>query len=157
MSLTDLLWLAVGAYAVHILEEFELNWRDWARAVVGLPVEWADFYVVNSLVVVLGLVTTGIGAHAPALSLTFPALMLINATFFHVLPVIKTRGRYSPGVFTAVVLFYPIAGWCYWRALHDGTVDADGVVLSLVIGAVLMACPIVLLHIKSKPYFLQNM
>jgi hypothetical protein len=157
MSLTDLLWLALGAYGVHVLEEFELNWRDWARAVIGLPVEWADFYVVNSLVVVLGLVAAGIGPHAPAVSLAFPALMLINATFFHVLPVIKMRGRYSPGVFTAVVLFYPIAGLCYWRAWNLGIVDAGGVVTSFVIGALLMASPIVLLNIKGKPYFRQDL
>lgn len=68
--------------------------------------------MVNLLVVVLGVVAAGIGPHAPAVSLVFPALMLINATFFHVLTVIKTRGRYSPGVFTAVVLFYPIADLC---------------------------------------------
>jgi hypothetical protein len=28
MSLTDLLWLATAAYGVHILEEYQLNWRD---------------------------------------------------------------------------------------------------------------------------------
>jgi hypothetical protein len=33
--------------------------------------------------------------------------MLINATFFHVLPVIVFRGRFSPGMLTAIVLFYP--------------------------------------------------
>jgi hypothetical protein len=54
MSLTDLLWLATAAYGVHILEEYQLNWRDWARAVIGLPVEWSDFYVVNALVIVFG-------------------------------------------------------------------------------------------------------
>ena len=48
MSLTDLLWLATAAYGVHILEEYQLNWRDWARAVIRLPVEWSDFYVVNA-------------------------------------------------------------------------------------------------------------
>jgi hypothetical protein len=157
MSFTDLLWLALGAYGIHILEEFELNWRDWARAVVSLPVEWSDFYVVNSLVVVLGLVATAIGAHAPAVSLSLPALMLINATFFHVLPFIKMRGRFSPGLFTAVVLFYPIAGVCYWRAWNERIVDANGVMISLAIGALLMASPIVFLKIKSRPYFRQNL
>jgi hypothetical protein len=49
MSLTDLLWLATAAYGVHILEQYQLNWRDWARAVIGLPVEWSDLYVVNAL------------------------------------------------------------------------------------------------------------
>ena len=29
MTLTDLLWLATACYGIHILEEYQLNWRDW--------------------------------------------------------------------------------------------------------------------------------
>jgi hypothetical protein len=123
MSLTDLLWLATAAYGVHILEEYQLNWRDWVRAVIGLPVEWSDFYVVNALVIVFGVVAANL-ARWPGLALAFPALMLINATFFHVLPFARTGGRFSPGLATAVVLFYPIGIACYWRASHDGTLRA---------------------------------
>jgi hypothetical protein len=156
MSFSAWLWLALAAYAVHMLEEYELDWRDWARSVVGLPVEWSDFYVTNAIVVVLGIAAAQIGAQAPMVALGFPALMLINATFFHVLPVLTTRGRYSPGVFTAVVLFYPIAIACYWRAAQDGLLDAPAIAGSLVIGALLMASPVVLLKIKTRPYFRQD-
>lgn len=156
MSLAGWLWLAIAAYAVHMLEEYELDWRNWARSVVGLPVEWTDFYVTNAIVVVLGISAAQIAAQSPVLSLAFPALMLINATFFHVLPVLRTRGRNSPGVFTAVVLFYPIAAACYWRASQDGLLDAQTLIGSLVIGALLMAFPVVLLKIKSRPYFRQD-
>lgn len=82
--------------------------------------------------------------------------MLINATFFHVAPMILTRGRYSPGVFTAVLLFYPLGIFAYHRALSTGAVTARGVILSFVIGALLMASPIVLLNLKSRPYFRQT-
>jgi Protein of unknown function with HXXEE motif len=156
MPLVDLIWLATACYGMHVLEEYELNWRDWARAVVGLPVEWSDFYVVNALVIVLGIVATNLAADWPAVALAFPALMLINATFFHVLPVLLTHGRFSPGLFTAIVLFYPVGLACYWRALSSGSVGAGGVVVSLVIGALLMASPIVLLKLKSRPYFRQD-
>jgi len=105
MSLTDLLWLATAAYGVHILEEYQLNWRDWARAVIGLPVEWSDFYVVNALVIVFGIVAANLAGHSPGIALSFPALMLINATFFHVLPFARSGRRFSPGLATAVVLF----------------------------------------------------
>ena len=37
MILSDSAWLALAAYAAHILEEYTLDWRSWARAVVGLP------------------------------------------------------------------------------------------------------------------------
>jgi hypothetical protein len=77
MTLTSWLWVATGCYALHILEEYQLNWRDWAREVIGLPVEWGDFYVANAVVIVLGIVAPNLAVAAPALALTFPALMLI--------------------------------------------------------------------------------
>jgi hypothetical protein len=156
IGLTDLLWICTIAYGIHALEEFMLDWRDWAQAVINVPVTWPDFYVTNSLVVVLGICCAQVAARQPALGLVLPALMLINATFFHVLPMIVTRGRYSPGMFTAVVLFYPLGLACYHRALGIGLVSWRGVVLSLLIGAVLMATPIVLLHLRGKAYFRQN-
>jgi hypothetical protein len=156
LSLSDLLWIATLAYGLHALEEFILDWRDWARAVIGLPVEWSHFYVVNFLVIVLGICCAQIGKTQPALALSMPALMLINATFFHVVPMLVTRGRYSPGTFSAVVLFYPLGIACYQRALVDGSVTAGGIALSFVIGALLMATPIMLLRIKDRPYFRQS-
>ena len=125
MTLTALLWLATACYAIHMLEEYQLDWRDWARDALGLPVEWSDFYVTNAIVVVLGIVAANLAAAWPGIALGFAALMLINATFFHVLPMLVMRGRYSPGVFTAVVLFYPVGIACYWRAAADGTLSTS--------------------------------
>ena len=99
----------------------------------------------------LGIVAANLAGHAPMLGLAFPALMLINATFFHVAPVLWTRGRFSPGLFTAVVLFYPIGIACYWRAAADGNLNTRTIVGSLVLGALLMASPIVLLKSKAGP------
>jgi hypothetical protein len=39
--------------------------------------------------------------------------MLVNATIFHVLPVVRFGGRFSPGLISAVLLFYPLAIACY--------------------------------------------
>jgi hypothetical protein len=156
MTLTDLLWLATAAYGIHILEEYQLNWRDWARTVLGLPAEWDSFYVVNALVIVLGIVAANLARHHPGIALAFPALMLINATFFHVLPFARTAGRFSPGLITAIVLFYPIGIACYWRASHGGALRTRALVGSLVLGALLMAMPVVLLKIKNLRYFRQD-
>jgi hypothetical protein len=68
----------------------------------------------------------------------------------------RTGGRYSPGTASAVVLFYPIAIATYWSAANEGRLDAWTVILSLLVGAALMAMPIVLLNIKSRPYFRQD-
>lgn len=156
MSLSDLLWLATACYALHILEEYQLDWRNWARAVIKLPVEWSDFYVLNALVIVLGIAAANLGAHWPLLALSFPAVMLVNATFFHILPVLRTHGRFSPGLITAIVLFWPVGVACYWRTAADGALGASTLIGSLMIGALLMATPIVLLKIKSRPYFRQD-
>jgi hypothetical protein len=65
-------------------------------------------------------------------------------------------GRFSPGLFTAIVLYYPIGVACYWRAAHDSALSARALIGSLVIGALLMASPIVLLKIKDLRYFRQG-
>jgi hypothetical protein len=156
MSLTDWIWLSVAAYGIHILEEYQLDWRNWARAVIKLPVEWPDFYVVNALVIVLGIVAAELAATQPVLALIFPAVMLINGTFFHILPFVTTGGRFSPGLVTAVLLFWPIGVASYAAAAGSGRVGTTGVIASLVIGAILMACPVVLLKIKHIPYLRQD-
>ncbi len=156
MTLASWLWLATGCYAAHILEEYQLNWRDWARQVIGLRVEWGDFYVTNAVVVVLGIVAPNLAVAWPALALTFPALMLINATFFHVLPVILTKGRFSPGLFTAVVLFYPVGIACFVRAATQGLLGVGTVIVSFGLGALLMTYPIIMIRIRGLPYFRQD-
>jgi hypothetical protein len=153
MSQTDYAWLALAAYAVHILEEYMFDWRNWARAVIGLPVERSDFYMTNAVVVVvLGIVQAGLADSMTIAPLSYAALMLINATFFHVLPFIKAKGRFSPGLMTAVLLFYPlgIAEFVHARA------DAGEIVLAFVVGAILMASPVLFLILKRRPYFRQS-
>jgi hypothetical protein len=82
--------------------------------------------------------------------------MLINATFFHVLPFLVTKGRFSPGLGTAVPLFYPIAIWSYYGAYLDGVLSNQNLALSFLIGAGLMASPIVMLKLRLHPYFRQD-
>jgi hypothetical protein len=156
MTLQTLAWLSMAAYAIHIMEEHTFDWRNWARAVVKLPVEWSDFYVTNAVVVAIGIAQAQLAPALPLAPLVFASLMLINAVFFHILPVVRTGGRFSPGVVTAVVLFFP-AGIAVWRrAMNDGLLDSTTVVLAIVIAAALMAYPIVMLHLKARPYFRQD-
>jgi hypothetical protein len=156
MGLSELAWLALGAYALHILEEHAFDWRGWARAVIGLPVEWTDFYVTNAVVVVLGIVQGELAPGFALAPLAFAALMLINATFFHVLPFLRTRGRFSPGLATAVVLFYPLGIGVFIAAGAEGRLGAGVAGMAFVVGAVLMAAPIVMLRLRGRPYFRQS-
>jgi len=152
MTLTELTWLALAAYGMHILEEFTFDWRNWARNVLKLPAEWDHSYVTNALVIVLGAVAAELAATRPVIALGFAALMIINATFFHVLPFILAKGRFSPGLITAVLLFYPLGFACF-RAADAGPAD---IAAAFLIGAGLMASPVVLLVLRNKAYFHQD-
>jgi hypothetical protein len=149
------LWVATAVYGVHILEEFMLNWRDWANKVMKLPVDWPTFYVTNALVIVLGIVAAEVGWRLPALSLAFPALMVINAIFFHVLPFVITK-KFSPGLMTAVFLFLPGGSWLFYGAKKDGILSVEITLSAFALGAMLMAYPIILLKLKAKPFFKQG-
>lgn len=149
-------WLALAAYALHILEEFSLDWRGWAREVLGLPVEWADFYITNAAVIVLGLVQAQLSYLLPVVPLSFAALMLINATFFHIVPIFAAQGRFSPGAITAVLLFFPVGIGMYRAAGAQGLLNGWTIGLSIAGGAGLMAFPILLLRLRTLPYFRQS-
>lgn len=155
MTLTSAAWLAMAAYSLHIMEEHTFDWRNWAREVIKLKVEWSDFYVTNAVVVAVGIAQAMLASTLPLVSLTFSGLMLINAVFFHFLPMIWTKGRYSPGAATALILFLPSVACSWWAALSTGVANAGTIVLGIVLGAVIMAYPIVMLHLKSRPYFQQ--
>lgn len=156
MTLADLAWLAMAAYAIHILEEYIFDWRNWARAVIGLPVEWGDFFVTNAVVVVLGIAQAMLAPTLPLAPLVYAALMIINAIFFHVLPFVTMRGRFSPGLATAVVLLLPIGIMIFHAAAIQGDLDSISFTGAIVGGAILMACPIVMLKLRGRPYFNQQ-
>jgi hypothetical protein len=70
----------------------------------------------------------------------------------HVLPVILKRGRFSPGVITAVVLFYPAA----IGAMRDVELNAGVLAVEFLVGAALLATPIGFVIMKQNPYFDQS-
>ncbi len=155
MSHEYVLWIATAAYAVHMIEETMYDWQGWVRRVLKLHSEWNEFYVVNAFVIVLGISCAMVGWRQPAAALVFPAFMLVNAILFHIAPVLVTR-IFSPGVFTAVILFMPIGSWAYYGAWRDGVLSTGTVVISGVTGFLLMMFPIVLQKTKRLPFFNQS-
>jgi hypothetical protein len=151
-EMTSLLWLCLAAYGIHVLEEFVFNWRSWARNVLNLPARWEDFYIANALVVVLGVVAAMIVPRWPVLSVGFPALMLINAMFFHVAPFLWTRGRFSPGLITAVILFFPLG----IMTIRKAELAPPQIASAFAVGLLIMATPIVFLKLAARPYFDQD-
>lgn len=144
-----LLWIATAFYAAHIMEEFAFDWRSWASKRINLPVNWQWFHIVNAAVVLLGICCASVGWRLPEFSLIYPALMTINAVFFHILPSVILR-RISPGIVTALVLFLPIATAIYAAAVQDGVLTPRALTVSTLGGILTMAYPIVLLKAAAK-------
>lgn len=142
-------WVLTAAYAAHVMEEYSLDWHGWVKEIAGIDIPWGDFFVTNMAVIVLGISCGMIGWEVPALSLSFPALMIINGLFFHLLPTVVKR-RYAPGTLTAALLFLPLGGYCYCLAWHDRGAGAQDITLSFLGGAVIMAYPLVLQKLKRK-------
>jgi hypothetical protein len=156
MTMTTLGWLGVAAYAMHILEEYTLDWRGWSRAVLGLPTEWNDFYVTNCVVVALGIAHAMLAPTLPLAVLSYAGLEFINAVLMHITPFIRTRGRFSPGLITAVLFFLPLSIATFWTAWKSGIAGIGEIDLGLLIGAITLAFPICMLIVKSWPYFRQD-
>jgi Protein of unknown function with HXXEE motif len=154
MNTQGIFWIAMAAYAVHMMEEFFYDWKNWANHTLHLPVEWSGFYVTNTAVLFLGIACASVSWNVAWFALSFPALMLINAFFFHVLPVIRTK-KFSPGLFSAILLFFPIGFHAFHLAVENNVSTPD-ILMAFLIGALLMAFPIVLLKTKSLSFFRQD-
>jgi hypothetical protein len=153
MSHEWVLWILTTAAAFHVVEERGLGWQGWAAQTLGprlgvIP-SWSDFWATNGLLIVFGISAAAVGWRAPAFALAFPALSLINAVFFHLLPSIHAR-RPNPGLLTAMLLYLPIGVWAYLAANSDGALDLATVILSVIIGAAAMASAIALLAIQPR-------
>jgi hypothetical protein len=153
MSHEWVLWVLTTAAALHVIEERGMGWQGWAAQTLGprlgvIP-SWSDFWATNGLLIVFGISAAAVGWRAPAFALAFPALSLINAVFFHLLPTIQAR-RPNPGVLTAVLFYLPIGIWAYLAASSDRALDLGTVILSVVIGAVAMAAAIGLLAVQPR-------
>lgn len=139
-----ILWIATIAYGFHMIEETVYDWHGWVRRVLKLQAEWHEFYMVNAVVIVLGAGCAMVGWRCPAVAL-----------LFHVLPVLVTR-IFSPGLFTAVILFLPVTAWLYRGASQDGVLTTGAVLVSSIMGFLLMMFPIVLQKTKRLPFFRQQ-
>jgi hypothetical protein len=149
MSLTVLAWLAVGAYALHILEEHILGWHGWARKTINLSMDWDAYTTVEVVLLILGAIAAMLAPAMPILALAYAAFLIINVTFFHLLPMIISGGKFSPGIITGIVLFYPVGYYAYAGV----GLPMPTILGSVLIGAAIILWPVALLKMRQQPYF----
>lgn len=145
-------WVALAAYALHILEEYSYDWKTWAQKILKLDVDWNTFYITNAIMLFVGIACAEVGWAHPTFSLIFPALMVINALFFHILPYIRSKRKFSPGLITAIFLFLPIGLACFNDAINLGVITKS-IIIAALCGAFLMAYPIFLTKTKNLDFF----
>lgn len=148
------LWLSVFAYALHIFEETILDWKGFTESVSGLKnLKWADFFVANAAVLMMGICGAMIGWQLPFFALLLPSLQIINGLFFHLIPTILLR-RFSPGVISSCLFFFPIGILCYWGANRDYFLHNSTILLSFFCAGMLSVTPLLFfklqLILKSK-------
>jgi hypothetical protein len=152
MKFDYIFWIALAAYGLHILEEYTYDWKTWAQKIQKLETDWSSFYVTIAAMLVFGLACAEVGWSHPTFSLIFPALMVFNAIFFHILPYIRSKRKFSPGLFTALFLFLPI-GLGSFNIAVNLEVTTKALILAALCGAFLAAYPFFLLKTKNLDFF----
>jgi hypothetical protein len=139
------LWVLFAATALHVVEEHALGWQGWASEtfgrLFGVKPTWADFWATNAALLAFGIAAAMVAWRAPGFALALPALCLINAIGFHIVPTVRA-GAPNPGFFTAVALYVPIGIWAYLAAAADDRLSFGAFLLSVLIGAAVMAAAV---------------
>lgn len=142
-------WALTVAYAAHILEEYILNWKDWAEKTSNMTMKWSEFFVANFAVIILGISCSFVGFECPIFAYMFVGLAMVNALVAHIGTTIVKR-RFSPGLITSIFLFLPISTWAYIVAANKGILNSYFLIISLGSGFLIMSFPIILQLIKSR-------
>lgn len=146
MSLRDACWLVTAACALHVLEEYAFGWMRWVRSLSGIAVRPAAFWIINSAAILLGAACAQAAPRWQVFALMYASVLLINATFFHLGAFLWTRGRFSPGLVTAVLLFYPAGIWCFVCAHRAGVLNRTVVTESILLAALVMGASVALMR-----------
>ena len=112
-----LAWLLVAAYAAHIVEEWVGGFPEWLALVAGAPLPRGAFVVINAVALLLVIAGTRVATRDGSrgwIAIAIAAVLFGNG-LLHMLGSIVT-GVYSPGLFTSVVLYFPLGGLALLRA-----------------------------------------
>jgi hypothetical protein len=147
----------VGAAVVHVAEEYLFGWIDFTRGLGGRHisrfaggVDLAAFIVVNALFILLCVAGALVGLDQPFFSLSIAALFLIN-TVMHLVPMAIVR-RYSPGSFSAIFLYVPLAIYAFYVVDDAGKLSALTVMGAFLLGLLWISFPIGASFIRSARY-----
>ena len=142
MSFYRLIWLMPAAFAIHIAEEWFGGFAHWVSAIVGGAMNPSGFLVNNAgfMAVLVGL--TGLTAWSRAQWALFLLIFWASANLFwdflfHLATVVAFD-RYSPGLVSATLLYFPISYFVARAALRKRIVATPVFTAAIGLGAALM-------------------
>lgn len=140
MEYQTLLIITIPAAMIHIAEEYKFGWVEWANNFIsGVTVK--QFMVINCLFMLLCILAAIQNKGLMLFSSSIFSLLLINA-LTHIAPTIRKK-RYSPGLFSAILLFIPIGIFDYASILSDNSMSLSELVVSIIIGLFWMSVPFI--------------
>ncbi|HFN5283896.1 TPA: HXXEE domain-containing protein [Pseudomonas aeruginosa] len=136
------LWALPAAYALHIPEEYFTGFPTWVSRHMYASMDDLEFWTNNSLfmAIIVSLALWASRSRSPIAAFVFLSWASGNLFWnfiFHLVTTI-TADSYSPGLVTAVLLYYPISIWAGVLAVRDGRLSLGGVIGAFSIGAGLM-------------------
>ncbi|MBU6472692.1 MAG: HXXEE domain-containing protein [Alphaproteobacteria bacterium] len=142
VSFYRLIWLMPAAFALHICEEWFGGFANWVTHVVGGEMSPSTFLVNNAgFMAVLVALTTLAGATrkgwAVFLLMFWASANLFWDFLFHVFTV-PLFDRYSPGLLTATLLYFPSSYLVARAALAERVLPPALFTLACGLGAALM-------------------
>lgn len=137
-----IIWLMPPAFAVHIVEEYVGGFVEWVELVAGAPMPTQAFLLNNAgfMAILLGL--TVLTWRRPSRLSAFLLLAWASGNLFwnfvfHLATTVLLD-RYSPGLVTAVLLYFPLSIAVAWAALRERMLGRPAFAGAVTVGAGLM-------------------
>lgn len=138
----SLIWLMPASFAPHILEEFAAGFPGWVTDTLGSPMSAGGFLLNNAAFMAILLGLTGWAWRRPS---PLPAFLLLcwasgNLFWNFVFHLATTflYDRFSPGLLTAVALYFPISIVVAWAAVSQRALPLPAFAGAVAVGAALM-------------------
>ncbi|HYG87271.1 MAG TPA: HXXEE domain-containing protein [Azospirillum sp.] len=137
-----LIWLMPAAFAPHIVEEYGTGFPDWVTHTLGGAMTGGAFLMNNAVFMAILVGLTAWAALRPSPLSAFVLLSWASGNLFwnfvfHLATTVL-YDRFSPGLITAVLLYFPISLAVGWAALSERVLSRVAFAGAVSIGGGLM-------------------
>jgi hypothetical protein len=137
-----LIWLMPAAFAPHILEEYGTGFPGWVSTTLGGVMTNQAFLINNAVFMAILVSLTLWASLRPGAASAFILLSWASGNqfwnfVFH-LTTTALYDRFSPGLLTAVLLYFPVSVAVAWTTLKQKVLSPVAFTLAASIGAALM-------------------